>query len=970
MNQLTVYHVNIRHWIHNKYLLATDIVNYSPHVILVNETNIVNTPLKLKGYYCFYSCPELHSGVAIFVKLGLDFYSMVINNNEDPHTLCIKIQSSLGPILIATSYSLPRHSMINTITLNKILDYNLPTLIIADFNAHHSYFNNGKRPDTKGKQLFTFCRNRNVSFLGPDFSTFRGPMGKGTPDIILASSSFKMFHHHIREGNYIGSDHIPIIFTFSALPIRKLLPRINTHKLNVDGYHDDLKHHSFPSLQYQSINIIDSTVETIHHNINVAKTNNCPRATIQTYLSYHPTAAIKRKLKQFQSAYASYLKRGFPSIAIVNKYKLEFLALVKGHSSSNWNSIVSLASDCYGNPSLFWSKVNRLLGRKSKHCSHLVMPLIDDDDSVHSLNFVEGDSISKPADKAHLMSYVWSRVFQPHTDPEFENENTAHVSSWFENNSLSFESASTIDFTSLSASDPLVRPIEAEEYHCALKSFRKYKAPGPSGISILLIQYLPPNYHIQIRSLFNAIIASRYWPIIFKTSKMIFLGKPHKSSTNPLNYRPISLLEVLAKLLEKIISKRLLYFLEYNNILPQCQFGFRPGRSTTHSISLMKELLLECRRQSRPALIATRDITKAFDTVWHQGLLYKIDRLLHLGSHFTSLIFNYLISRIITPYFASTPGPSFSPSAGVPQGSCLGPILFLIFVHDLPPTVYPSTLLFQFADDLVHITPSESRASSKHKVKNAIRKLEFELEKTLVWEENWRIQTSLDKCSVLYTGTSRDTVENFAGVIVRDTQIPLIEPLKILGYNFTPRLLDSSHISIVTGRAKHELTRLLRFSSAPEHIRKRLYLTLIRPILEYPCLELYNTSKTNMKKLQAVQNRALRFITGVAWNDFISSETLHNRLTLDPLNIRLYHLAYKTKFKMRDVYLNRDFIPYHKLISDFTFTTQPLRHRSPSQLELLESEIYSMHGNRTPRIQSLPPSIDDIPPPPLPIYKC
>ena len=968
-NKLTIYHVNIRHWLSNRYLLATDIVNYQPDIILVNETNVVNAPIKLKGYYCFHSCKELHSGVAIFIKLNLTFHYLVINNNSDPFTLCVKVQTSLGPVLIATSYSPPRHSFINTVTLNKILDYNLPTLIIADFNAHHSYFNNGKRPDTKGKQLFTFCQNRNVSCLGPDFFTFRGPMGKGTPDIILASSSFKMFHYHIAEGSFIGSDHIPIIFTFSALPIRKSTPKINNHKLNIDGYQSDLNTHSFSEFHNRPVSTIDTAVDTIHNNILLARSHNCPPATIQTYLSYHPTAAIKQKLKQFQSAYSSYLRRGFPSIAVINKYKLEFLALVKGHASSHWHSIVALASDCYGNPSLFWNKVGRLMGRKSKHFSHLVMPPPDEDDSVISLDYTEGDSISEPIDKAHLMSNVWSRVFRPHTGPEFENNNTRQVASWFTDNLHSFQPASTVDLTSLAASHPLLRPIEAEEYHGVLKSFKKHKAPGPSGISIILIQFLPPNYHKHIRSLYNAILASRYWPFIFKTSTMIFLNKPQKSPTNPLNYRPISLLEVLAKLFEKILSKRLLYYLEYNNILPQFQFGFRPGRSTIHSISIMKELLLECRRQSRPTLIATRDITKAFDTVWHQGLLFKIANILNLGSHFTSLIFNYLINRFITPYFASTSGPPFSPSAGVPQGSCLGPILFLIFVHDLPPPVYPSTLLFQFADDLVHITPSDSRAASKHKVKNAIRKLEFELENTLVWEENWRIQTSLDKCSVLHTGTSRITMENLAGVIVRDAQIPIIEPLRILGYNFTSRLLDSTHVNFIAGRARHELFKLRRFSSAPEYIRQRLYLTLIRPVLEYPSLELYNTTKTNIKKLQAIQNNALRFIAGVTWKDFVSSENLHQRLKIQPLNIRLHHLAFKTKFKMRDTYLDNNFITYHKLITDFSFVEPPLCQRQPSQLELLKSEIYSLHGDRSPTIQSLPPSIEDIPPPPDPIYK-
>ena len=116
---------------------------------------------------------------------------------------------------------------------------------------------------------------------------------------------------------------------------------------------------------------------------------------------------------------------------------------------------------------------------------------------------------------------------------------------------------------------------------------------------------------------------------------MIFAPKQSKTLTDPLNYRPISLLEVFAKLLEKIIMNRLLFYLEFNNILPPNQFGFRPGRSTNHSILMIKETIRENRNLHRPTLVATRDISKAFDTVYLQGLLYKINVKLKFDNQFT-----------------------------------------------------------------------------------------------------------------------------------------------------------------------------------------------------------------------------------------------------------------------------------------------------------------------------------------------
>ena len=146
----------------------------------------------------------------------------------------------------------------------------------------------------------------------------------------------------------------------------------------------------------------------------------------------------------------------------------------------------------------------------------------------------------------------------------------------------------------------------------------------------------------------------------------------------------------------------------------------------------------ENQKQNRLTLIATRDVHKAFDTVWHKGILYKFNKLPEIDFHFLSFLHSYLKTREIHPYFFNTKGPTFSPRAGVPQGSCLGPILFTVYVNDLPNPLHSDTLLFQYADDIVHCV--RGARNNKNRYKTAKTKLLRELQATKKWEDKWRVK--------------------------------------------------------------------------------------------------------------------------------------------------------------------------------------------------------------------------------------
>ena len=125
-----------------------------------------------------------------------------------------------------------------------------------------------------------------------------------------------------------------------------------------------------------------------------------------------------------------------------------------------------------------------------------------------------------------------------------------------------------------------------QELIIAIKSTRN-KAPGPTSIGIIQIKHLPKNCKQIILNIYNGILCTKYYQIILRNINMIFIDKHHKNPSNPLNYRPICLIETLLKLFEKILTQRLQYFLEYHNILSEKQFGFRQNKSTNQAITLI-----------------------------------------------------------------------------------------------------------------------------------------------------------------------------------------------------------------------------------------------------------------------------------------------------------------------------------------------------------------------------------------------
>ena len=619
----------------------------------------------------------------------------------------------------------------------------------------------------------------------------------------------------------------------------------------------------------------------------------------------------------------------------------------------DFTKLVSLASECYGDPSKFWRRINNLRTEPTVPITYIINKFVNDDSEDSDFGNEITERITDPQSQANTISNYWKNIFKPHLGPEFKNPNVLKVTQWHTANKAKFENKPFINFAILNNNHPILRPIELDELKSVILTI-KDKSPGPDGITAPLLKALPVNYLKQLINIYNSITSAQYWPQSSKTSNTKFILKPCKSPRDPASYRPIALINIISKILEKILGERLMYYLEYNNFFKSEQFGFRKNRSTQQELHIIQQQLINNKNENKISLLITRDISKAFDTVWHRGLLYKLKHHALLDDDTIALFNNYISNRVIIPHFNNCQGATIFPSAGVPQGSCLGPYFYLIQCNDMPLCKYYDNISAQFADDFIQIIRN---ATTSHSHENLLKRAEKELKIIYEWECNWRIKSNPQKCKALPLGCYIETLERLGGLVVNNESIELVSRVTILGFTITTNLTTTKHATFAANRGFTELNKLVKFREASPKIKKQLYQSLILPILSYPPIMYFNMNKSSHHKLQVIQNKALHFINSSNLKDKIPSKVLHEKFKLPPLNIYFNKLQKKCFYKMIDLYLNNNdepsyLDPFYQF-SEFSLSNDPIFTKKISLLQKIIN-ISRYDENNPPLLKTLP----------------
>ena len=288
------------------------------------------------------------------------------------------------------------------------------------------------------------------------------------------------------------------------------------------------------------------------------------------------------------------------------------------------------------------------------------------------------------------------------------------------------------------------------------------------------------------------------------------------------------------------------------NVLENAQHGFRKNRSTISQLVITVNDFASSLRDQKQTDAILLDFSKAFDKVDHEGLLLKLEHL-GISGPLLKWIRSFLVGReqrVVVDGMESVPSKVLS---GVPQGTVLGPLFFLIYINDISKGLSKGTKIRLFADDSLLYRTIESPSDS------AI--LQKDLETLQLWEKKWKMEFHPGKCQLLRITNKIDPIKST--YFIHDTPISETDSAKYLGVVIDPKLKWTKHYSNLIKKCNCTLAFLKRnLSDAPPFVKKQCYTALIRPQLEYACAVWDPHSKNHIENLEKVQKRAARFITG------------------------------------------------------------------------------------------------------------
>lgn len=473
--------------------------------------------------------------------------------------------------------------------------------------------------------------------------------------------------------------------------------------------------------------------------------------------------------------------------------------IIKQSKKSSWKNYVSSINE-NTNPSQVWKKIRGIQGNKSNNgIPHLVS-----NDTV----------INNDHEIAKIIAENFEAKFRSGLHPNIANTYT--------NNPLSCPIPSNQDIDSLNL------PFSHQELITALKSC-KNSAAGPDDLPYIFLKKLDFLGQLKLLELFNLIWTSNMFPSLWRLSIIIPLKKPDQPTTSPKSYRPISLTCTMCKVMEKMINKRLIWYLDKYNILSEDQSGFRRHRSTKDNLITLQTHISNALNKKQQTILATFDIEGAFDTIHRNVILEKLSHH-NINGNIFFFIKNFLSLRSFKVSVNGILSSTFNQTDVLPQGSVLSPTLFNLVTNDLCSNFSAPIRCTMYADDLVLYCHGQSVSTTSSIIQSAVNSLSNKIK---------LLGLSLSPTKSKVINFSKSSINSTPNIIINNVPLQVVNHCKILGMIFDSRLNWKRHILDTKSEGYRRLNIIKTLShfhwGADETSLLKIYRSLIRSKLDYGC---------------------------------------------------------------------------------------------------------------------------------------
>ena len=909
-----------------------------PQCIAVVETALqpdVNSPnfypteaLEIEGYVIHRkdNTKEIRGGILVYIDENIqtsEVYCKQLKNisSETQENLLLNLKINDANILFGTFYRKGKSGFKNATNLRNLIstvaeNYD-KVVLCGDFNLPKIDWANNKVQDTPLSESVRFYDCLLDNYLTQHVTEPTRQRGSDEPsllDLIITEDGQTQISPSLSIEPGLGkSDHFVLKWNYlidvedtPTHPDVAMKPRLNYHKGNYKMFRAKCQNIDWMEVlkPHGEASDLDNMVENFYNKI-----KDIEKETIPEYTGAHKTKkkapwmdkaclkAVKRKYhswKRYQSSrsyqkYKSYIKERDKTAKKIRQAKDDYEA--------------KIAKECKANPKVFFKYSNF---KQKKHKNHI------------RLYKEEGSKILAGTDteNADILNMFYKTVFTKEDDtPEMILNSSAQT--LYEE-----DIPDPLDFTGKEPDSLLdsFTMISKEELKDILKDIDASKSSSDLCIHPRILKEAPDELTEPLYQIFKTSFEQSKVPTIWKTG---FITPIHKGGDrhHSGNYRPITITSVICRVLEKIVKANIMNHVTKNNLLSNKQHGFVSGRSCLTNLLETMEYITKLTDLGVPVDEIFLDFSKAFDKVPHQRLLFKLHKYGITGQSL-SWIESFLSDRSQQVKIRDSLSKPIKVTSGVPQGSILGPILFLMYINDLPGIL--STENNVFADD--------TKLFNKIQYVEDASKLQEDLNKVVEWCEKWGMVLNSQKCHVMHYGTrNRKYFYHINGKLLDPSVAE-----KDLGILMSNDLKPNEHLTMCIKKANTAVGMLKRtFNNMTKDIFIKVYPVYVRPILEY-CQEVWSPHlQQDIIEIENVQRRATKMVIGL--NDMDYEDRLKT--------LGLYKLSERR--------LRGDMITVYKLINNLF----NINHNTFFQLN---SAINNNMNTRSHAKQIMLPKITDV----------